>query len=176
MTSLLNPILQRFAEHFPIPTMARAVLERCLNPQQLNAWFEKVAEAQYTRSLLFSTLFELMMQVVSRQQPSIHAAYQAAQEPIAVSVKSVYNKLNGLEPGTSAALVRSSAEQAGELIAEGDAAGAAGRLPGEDSGWELAGRTGASSCRDARPDGCPVARQSAAGVRSGPGSDHRDDA
>jgi len=57
MTSLLNPILQRFAEQFPIPTMARAVLERCLNPQQLDAWFETVAGGQYTRTLLFSTLF-----------------------------------------------------------------------------------------------------------------------
>ncbi|MEI2773247.1 MAG: transposase [Candidatus Competibacter sp.] len=117
MSSLLSPILQRLAGHFPIPTMARAVLERCLNPAQLDAGFETVAEGQYTRTLLFSTLFELMMQVVSRQQPSIHAAYQAAQEPIAVSVKAVYNKLNGLEPGTSAALVRYSAEQAEELIA-----------------------------------------------------------
>ena len=117
MTSLLSPILQRLAEHFPIPTMARAVLERCLNPQQLDDWFETVAGGQHTRTLLFSTLFQLMMQVVSRQQPSIHAAYQAAPVPIAVSVKSVYNKLNGLEPGTSAALVRYSAEQAMVLIA-----------------------------------------------------------
>jgi IS4 transposase len=67
--------------------------------------------------LLFSTLFQLMMQVVSRQQPSIHAAYQAAPVPIAVSVKSVYNKPNGLEPGTSVALVRYSAEPATPLIA-----------------------------------------------------------
>lgn len=37
MTAMLNPILRRFAEQFPIPTMARAVLERCLNPQQLDA-------------------------------------------------------------------------------------------------------------------------------------------
>jgi hypothetical protein len=118
MITLLNPILRRFAEHFPIPTMARAVLERCLNPQQLNAWFERIAESQYTRSLLFSTLFELMMQVVSRQHHAIHAAYQAAAEPIAVSVQSVYNKLNGLEPNTSAERVRSSAEQATELIEE----------------------------------------------------------
>lgn len=117
MISLLTPILQRFADHFPIPTMARAMLERCLNPAPLDAWFETVAEGQYTRTLLFSTVFELMMQVVSRQQPSIHAAYQAAREPIAVSVKAVYNKLNGVEPGTSAALVRYSAEQAEELIA-----------------------------------------------------------
>lgn len=132
MSPLLNPILQRFAEHFPIPTMARAVLERCLNPQQLNAWFEQVAGGQYTRTLLFSTLFELMMQVVSRQQPSIHAAYQAAQEPIAVSVKSVYNKLNGLEPGTAAALVRYSADQAGEL-----SAAVGGARPGLLAGYRV---------------------------------------
>ena len=143
MTSLLSPILQRFAEHFPIPTMARAVLERCLNPQHLDAWFETVAEGQYTRTLLFSTLFELMMQVVCRQQPSIHAAYQAAAEPIAVSVKSVYNKLNGLEPGTSAALVSYSAEQAAALIAavEGARPGllAGYRVKILDGNW-LAGR------------------------------------
>ena len=102
MTALLNPILRCFAEHFPIPTMARAVRERCLNPQQLDAWFERIAEGQYTRRLLFSTVFALMMPVVSRQHNSVHAAYQAAREPIAVSVKSVYNKLNGLEPGTTA--------------------------------------------------------------------------
>ena len=118
MTSQLNPILRRFAECFPIPTMARAVLERCLNPQQLDAWFERIAEGQYTRNLLFSTVFELMMQVVSRQHPSVHAACQAAREPLAVSIKSVYNKLNGLEPSTSAALVRYSAEQATGLIEE----------------------------------------------------------
>lgn len=118
MTSQLNPILQRFAECFPIPTMARAVLERCLNPQQLDAWFERIAEGQYTRNLLFSTVFELMMQVVSRQHPSVHAACQAAREPLTVSLKSIYNKLNGLEPSTSAALVRYSAEQATGLIEE----------------------------------------------------------
>src|SRR5512143_4002505 len=132
MTALLNPILRRFAEHFPIPTMARAVLERCRNPQQLDAWFDTLAGGQYTRTLLFSTLFELMMQVVSRQHPSIHAAYQATQEPIAVSVKSVYNKLNGVQPGTSAALVRYSAEQAAGLI---EAVG--GARPGLLAGYQV---------------------------------------
>ncbi len=58
-----------------------------------------------------------MLPVISRQQPLIHAAYQATPVPIAVSVKSVYNQLNSLEPGTSAALVRHSTEQATALIA-----------------------------------------------------------
>lgn len=82
MTSLLPPILRRFAERFPIPTMARAVLERRLNPVKLDAWFETVAEEQHARALLFSTLSESMMQVVNRQQPAIHAAHQAARAPL----------------------------------------------------------------------------------------------
>ncbi|MBK1722318.1 transposase, partial [Thiocystis violacea] len=113
---MLNPLLERFAEHFPIPTMARAVLERSFHPDQLNAWFEQTAQSQYTRHLLFSTLFDLMMQVVTRQQPSIHAAYQGAREEIPVTRRAVYDKLNGLEPEISAALVGYSAEQAGRVI------------------------------------------------------------
>ena len=114
----LNPILQRFAQRTPIPVMVRAVLERCLNPQQLDAWFDRIAEGQYTRNLLFSSLFDLMVQVVLRQQPSMHAAYQASIEAIGVSVSSVYNKLKGLETGISAGLVRYAAEQATALIGE----------------------------------------------------------
>jgi len=67
MSIALNPILDSFAERTPIPVMARSVLERCLNAQQLDAWFETVAEAQYTRNLLFSTVFDLMTEVVFRQ-------------------------------------------------------------------------------------------------------------
>ena len=86
-----------------------------------------------------------MLQVVSRQRPSIHAAYQAAPVPIVVSVKSVYNEFNELEPDTSAALVRYNSEQATALIA---AVGGArpGLLVGyrvQGIGWERAGRTGA---------------------------------
>lgn len=114
----LSPVLGRFTERTPLPVMARAVLERCLNPQELDTWFEQVAEAQYTRQLLFSTLFDLMSQVVLRQQPSVHAAYRAAVGEIGVSVASVYNKLNGVEIGTSAALVDYSGVQAAALIDE----------------------------------------------------------
>ena len=86
--------------------------------EQVNGWSERVAEAQYTRRLLFSSVFELMTQVVLRQQPSVHAACRAAVAEIGVSVTSVYNKLNGLEPSTSAALVGHAAEQAEALIEE----------------------------------------------------------
>ena len=114
----LNPVLGCFAEWVPLPVLARAILERCLNAEQLDGWFEQVAEAQYTRRLLFSSVFKLMTQVVLRQQPSIHAACRAAVGKIGVSVNSVYNKLNGLEPRISTALVGHAAEQAEALIGE----------------------------------------------------------
>jgi hypothetical protein len=116
MSLELSPLLERFAERSPLPVLVRALLERCLNPQQLDAWFARVAEAQYTRKLLFSTLFDLMGQVVLRQQRSVHAAYRASVADIGVSVTAVYDKLNGLEPGISAGLVEYSAAQAGALI------------------------------------------------------------
>ncbi len=113
---LLTSLLERFATHFPIPTMARALLERSFHPDRLNAWFATVAQGQYTRKLLFSTLFELMMQVVTRQQPSVHAAYQGAREPIGVMLRAVYDKLNRLEPAIASALVEDSAEQSRPMI------------------------------------------------------------
>lgn len=132
MSIALNPILDRFAERTPIPVMARSVLERCLNASQLDAWFETVAEEQYTRNLLFSTVFELMTEVVFRQQPSVNAAYQARSPDIGVSVTSVYNKLNGLEPAVTAGLVGFASEQAGALIKH-----LGGAKPAPLPGWRM---------------------------------------
>lgn len=114
----LSPLLERFAERSPLPVLARGVLERCLDTAQLDAWFEAVAEQQYTRQLLFSQVYGLMTQVVFRHQPSINTAYQNAREALGVSLTSVYNKLNGIELSTSAALVSYSAQQAEALIRE----------------------------------------------------------
>ena len=58
--------------------MARGMLERVLNPEQLDHWFDTTVKAQYTKDLLFSTLFNLMSQVVQGNQRSIHAAFQAS--------------------------------------------------------------------------------------------------
>lgn len=108
---ILNEIFRRFSEKAPMPVMVRALLERTFHPERLDAWFEQTAEAQYTRELLFSTLFELMSQVVCRVRRSVHDAYQAA-EHIATSVGAVYRKLARIEPSTAAALVRYSAREA----------------------------------------------------------------
>jgi hypothetical protein len=62
--------------------MVQALLERVLSPEKLDAWFERTAVAQYTRELLFSTVFELMNLVVFKTFPSVHAAYQNRGEQI----------------------------------------------------------------------------------------------
>ena len=112
----LTPLLQRFAERAPLPVMARALLEHHFSASRLNSWFEQVADNQYTRALLFSTTFDLMSQVVFRQHDSVRAAYQRAVEPIGVSLSAVYEKLKGIEPGTTAALVSDSAARSTALI------------------------------------------------------------
>jgi len=112
----LTPLLQRFADRAPLPVMARALLEHHFSATRLDSWFEQVAEHQYTRELLFSTVFDLMSQVVFRQHDSVRAAYQRAVEPIGVSLTAVYGKLQGVETTTTAALVSDSAARSAALI------------------------------------------------------------
>jgi hypothetical protein len=111
-------VFEGFVAESPISVMARALLERVFQPTMLDEWFAEVADAQYTRTLLFSTVFDLMSLVVCGIHPSVHAAYQAAKKPqaIEVSVQAVYDKLNGLEVTTSAALVRQAAEAVSPLL------------------------------------------------------------
>jgi hypothetical protein len=112
----LSTILQKFMERSPIPVMVQALLERILSMEQLNACFARASNKQYTRALLFSSVFELMSLVVFKAFSSIHVAYQAQKGQIGVSLTSVYNKLNGLEPAILTALVRDTAEEMAALI------------------------------------------------------------
>jgi hypothetical protein len=115
---MFGPIFERFVNETPVSVMARATMERVLNPQQLDEWFDKNAQEQYTRDLLFSSIFELTSQVVLGSRPSIHAAYQASDGNIGVSITSVYNKLNGIEPNISAELVRYAVHKAEPVVTE----------------------------------------------------------
>ena len=65
VSTMLPPIFDAFVKASPVSVMARGVMERFLNPDRLNAWFEEVSDKQYTRDLLFSSLFGLISQVVS---------------------------------------------------------------------------------------------------------------
>lgn len=113
---MLGKRFEAFVEKSPVSVMVRGVLERAFEPNRLEALFEKTAAKGYTRDLLFSTLVRLMNEVVLGVSPSVHAAYQDAEEPVGVSVTAVYDKLAGLEPEVSAALVCDSARQLAPVI------------------------------------------------------------
>ncbi len=115
---MLNSIFEPFVKQSPVSVIARGMMERVLDPDQLNNWFDSTAKEQYTKDLLFSSIFDMMSQVVLGSRPSIHAAYQSSKEDICVSITSVYNKLNGIELETSAELVRYAAGQVAPIIEE----------------------------------------------------------
>ena len=62
---MLNPVFDQFAKKSPITVMARGMMERVLNPQQLDEWFARIADQQYTRDLLFSSVFAFCVALVS---------------------------------------------------------------------------------------------------------------
>jgi Transposase DDE domain len=117
---MLGKMFARFVEKSPISVMVRGTLERVLGADQLDAWFARTAQKQYTRTLLFSTVYDLLSQVVFRIKPSVRAAYRERADDVGASLISVYNKLNGLETHTSAELVRYSASVLMPLIEQLD--------------------------------------------------------
>lgn len=113
---MLDAVFDRFVEKSPVSVMARGLLERALNPEQLDEWFELTADRQYTEKLLFSSVFALMHDVVCGVYPAVNAAYKASD--IGVSVQALYQKLNNLEITTSAALVRYVADTVTPILEE----------------------------------------------------------
>ena len=113
---LLNKVFEPFIKEKPICVMARAALQRILDSQQLDRLFERTAEQQYTHELLFSSLVDLMSRVVLGQEPSVYAAYRTLEDQLPVGDQSVYNKLQHVELGVSAALVHESALRVAPVI------------------------------------------------------------
>lgn len=113
---MLGKVFERFVDKSPISVMVRGTLERVLGAEQLDAWYERTAPKQYTRTFLFSTVYDLLSQVVFRIQPSVHAAYRTREDTVGTSLIAVYNKLHGVETHTSAELVRYSATVVRPLI------------------------------------------------------------
>lgn len=113
---MLGKVFERFVEQAPVAVMVRGIVERVLGPDALNGLYDRVADKQYTRELLFSSVFQLMNLVVCRVQPSLHAAYQDHKEAIETSLTAVYDKLSGIDTVTSRALVVETAQQMGESV------------------------------------------------------------
>jgi len=113
---LSDSLFLRFVERAPVTVMVRSTLEFVLAPATIDAIFNKAAVRQHQGTLLFSSVFELLTAVVWRQRDSINQAYLHAHEKFAVSVRSVYNKLNGTETQVCRALVRDTAAPLAKVV------------------------------------------------------------
>lgn len=111
---MIPPGFAPFVERAPLCVMTRITLENLFRADRLDELFASVAQRQYHRELLFSQVVELMMSVVMRTERSVHAAYRHRDLP--VSDQAIYDKLSGMEPGLSAALVADSAERLTPVI------------------------------------------------------------
>jgi hypothetical protein len=129
---LLGQVFERFATKTPFAVMSRSLLERTLTPEALDALFDKKADSQYTRELTFSSVVDLMGQVVTSAFPSVRAAFLDKSCDISVSLTSLYNKLQGIETDVSAELVRHTAQQLQPLIQV-----IGGALPEPVPGYEM---------------------------------------
>lgn len=128
---MLSEIVQRFAQESPISVMMRGAMELIFRPERLDDIFERHAKVQYQRELLFSTLVNLLSLVVCGIHPSMNAAYRKKAEEMNVTRNAVYEKLNGVEPQVSRAVLK---ETAAELSTLMDTMGgkSAPLLPGYD--------------------------------------------
>ena len=102
---LLGEVFERFAAQSPVSVMARAAFEHALSADATDDLFERHAQRQYTRDLLFSQVVDLMALVVCRVRPSLNAAIKKRTD-LTVTRKAVYAKIGRTEPGLGTALVR----------------------------------------------------------------------
>jgi len=115
---MISTIFEQFVAASPVTVMVRAIMERIFSAEKLDALFEESAQKQYTRELLFSSVVGLMSLVVCGIHPSVSAAYKALEKMVGVSRTALYDKLNGLEPGISRALVNYTAQELSPVLAE----------------------------------------------------------
>ena len=59
---MYGDILQRFVRKNPATVMVRGLLQRLLDPEALDQWFQATAQAQHTRDILFSSLVGLAVE------------------------------------------------------------------------------------------------------------------
>jgi IS4 transposase len=108
---ILSKAFETFVKGSPVCVMIRGTLEHALPAAFVDRIFEETATKQYTRSLLFSDVVDLMGSVVCQVFPSVNAAYQKQQQRFTVSRRALYDKINLVEPRVTRALIVQTAER-----------------------------------------------------------------
>ncbi len=146
----MDEIFSRFVSQAPVAVLARAAMGRVFSATHLDELFGRAAATQYTRSLTFGTLFRLMTKVTLRTHDSVHAAYRPT-SGIPVSLTAVYDKLGGLETGTSESFGSRNRQDHGR-----DHRGPTSAAPGPHSGFASAHSGRQLPGRNRSPLGLPT--------------------
>lgn len=109
-------VIKRFSKEAPAAMLFRGLFARTFSDEQMDQIFRDHKERQLESEIVFSSLIHLLTPVVSGGKPSVHASYQEREEQIGVSKQAVYDKLQGVEPAVSAALIRVPAIELGQVI------------------------------------------------------------
>jgi hypothetical protein len=115
---ILGPVFEQYINKSPLSVMSRATIEFALSPSSLDSLFDRTSEHGYTKELLFSTTVDLMSLVACGTMPHVQAAYKHILERVPVTLKCVYEKLQHIETGVSAEMVRSVAGRCQAVIGE----------------------------------------------------------
>jgi IS4 transposase len=113
---IVREMMERIGQRAPMCVMLRAMLENVFAAERLDRLFQQTARLQENKTLLFSTVADIVGLVALKIQPSVHAAYQARQAEIGVTAKAVYDKLQRTEPCVSQMMVRDSGARLREVV------------------------------------------------------------
>lgn len=102
---MVQNVIERFSKGAPAAMLFRGLFARVFSEERLNQIFREHKDRQVESDLVFSSLIDLLTPVVSGGKPCVHASYQEQEEQLGVSKQAVYDKLQGVEPAVSAALV-----------------------------------------------------------------------
>jgi hypothetical protein len=115
-------VIKRFSEKAPAAVLFRALFARVFSDERMDKIFHDHKERQVESELLFSSLIHLLTPVICGAKPSVHASYQEREEQLGVSKQAVYDKLQGVEPAVSSALVAVPAAELSQVLAQAKAA------------------------------------------------------
>jgi IS4 transposase len=113
---ILQPLFDRFVEGTPLSVMTRALLENVLRPEPLDEIFERLADKQYTKELLFSSVVQMIALVACRIHKSPRSVYLEHPEWFPVTLKCVYEKLHGIELPVMREMVRDNAQRCQAVV------------------------------------------------------------
>lgn len=110
-------VVEQFSKKAPAAVLFRGCFARVFSDERMDQIFRENAQRQVESDVLFSSLMHLLPPVVVGSKPSVHAAYQEREEELGVSKQAIYDKLKGVEPQVSSALIGAPAKELERVLA-----------------------------------------------------------